>query len=315
MANTIISKFYSTWKPFKEIKTFSDKPGIYSVHFHGSVFPLSSAKEKVKSGDIVYIGKTLSSQKDRDADSHFSTGKTGSSTLRRTLGAILIDQLNLKPIPRSESETTRNRFRNYRFEKVGEERLTTWMTDNLGLSFHEVTGSPKEIEDLEKHLINLEIPILNLNDNRGNPWLQEILELRKNCALMAEQQYEKSGKTMRVAKSTKPKVIRSAGAISSAHKYDSIWRNGLKRINSCLKDGGGTISFDKNDFKRVGNRKSYSFNLEFKNGNVSNNIGGSAVARDLAKTLTNDLVFRIAAKGSFLRFRFDKNFVLNISKQ
>ncbi len=71
MGNSIIHHFSNTWRPFKQIEDFSENPGIYAVHFNGVQFPLDSAMEEIQKGDIIYLGKTLSSQKERDADSHF----------------------------------------------------------------------------------------------------------------------------------------------------------------------------------------------------------------------------------------------------
>ncbi len=143
------------------------------------------------------------------------------------------------------------------------------MKANLGLSYYEVKGSPNEIENLERYLIKLECPILNLKDNRENPWYIEISGLRKNCALEAEQ---KDKISPAIKKYIPPKVLRSPNTTNSTFKYESIWKKELNNICFFLKEGGGPIQFDKYDFDQVGNRKSYSFNLEFQNGINSNNI-------------------------------------------
>ena len=68
------------------------------------------------------------------------------------------------------------------------------------------------------------------------------------------------------------------------------------------------------DFALVGNRKSYSFNLEFDDGIVSNNISGSAVARDLAGVLTKSSFIKPVLNNGYFKFQMDKNFNLWISK-
>src|SRR4051812_1169613 len=81
---------------------FSASPGIYAVFFVSNEFPKSCVD--VKPRELLYVGKTESSQVSRDLNTHFADGKTGSSTLRRTLGALLRVELGLKPQSRSESE-------------------------------------------------------------------------------------------------------------------------------------------------------------------------------------------------------------------
>ena len=113
--------------PFNDIHEFSSNPGIYAIGFTGKVFPFPSGKSIVGKDEIIYIGKTEKSQKSRDAQTHFKSGKTGSSTLRRSLGAILRKELNLKPIPRSQTETI---VRDYKFIEESEKQLTEWMIEN-----------------------------------------------------------------------------------------------------------------------------------------------------------------------------------------
>jgi hypothetical protein len=81
---------------------------------------------------LLYIGKTESSQEERDVGEHLANGKTGQSTPRRSLGALLREQLNLRPQPRSHSEMSEKRFTNYKFDEAGEEALTAWMKKHFG---------------------------------------------------------------------------------------------------------------------------------------------------------------------------------------
>ena len=76
----------------------------------------------------------------------------------------------------------------------------------------------------------------------------------------------------------------------------------------------GSIVLNAKDFALVGNRKSYSLNLEFDDGIVSNNISGSAVARDLAEVLSTSSSVKSILKTGYFKFQMDKNFTLSISK-
>ncbi len=181
----IVNQLKRTLHSYKEIDSFSTKPGIYAIGFNGWEFPLSSAQVKVKNGEIIYIGKTQSSQESRDKKTHFNNGGTKSSTLRRTVGAILREELELVPLPRSNTEKTEKRFVNYRFDKNGEELLTGWMINNLSLSFYEFRGGVDEMKNLEIAIIGHLKPIFNLKNNTENPWKGEIESLRRKCSELA----------------------------------------------------------------------------------------------------------------------------------
>lgn len=59
------------------------------------------------------MGKAERSLASRDVDTHFSTAKTGSSTLRRSLAGLLVDQLALEGRPRNPAKP--ERFANSRW--------------------------------------------------------------------------------------------------------------------------------------------------------------------------------------------------------
>lgn len=183
---SILAHLKANLLPYKAISHFSSKPGIYAVGLHTNATLLKSAQNNVGSGDIIYIGKTQKSQVARDVSTHFASGKSGSSTLRRTLGAILREQLGLQPIPRSLTEKGNKRFTNYAFTAEGEERLNEWMRNNLSLSFWEYDNSMHRLSDIEESVIRLACPILNLSNNRANHWYHKIRALRDMCADLAE---------------------------------------------------------------------------------------------------------------------------------
>jgi len=181
-AETVLKKIIESARSFQVVHTFSNLPGIYGVFFLGTKFPLKSAESSLRSGSLIYIGKTESSQIERDLEQHFASGETGRSTLRRSIGAIVREHLGLKPEPRNAKETSDRKYLNYKFDPIGEERLTDWMKTNLGLSFFEYDKTPTEIEELEVELIQLAAPILNLKSNPANRWTSEIKALRSVCS-------------------------------------------------------------------------------------------------------------------------------------
>jgi len=181
LAETVTDYLKRNTKPLAQITSYSKSSGIYAFMFIGKEFPLKQAIEYVKIRPIIYIGKTESGSHKRNSDQHLKSGKTGSSTLRRTLGAILKDELNLIPIPRNGKENSRRKIAHYEFTPAGEERLTEWMKKNLAFSFYEMDENPAGIIFLEKKVIKLTVPVLNLRDNYGNIFFSLIENARHLC--------------------------------------------------------------------------------------------------------------------------------------
>lgn len=125
-------------------------------------------------GGPVYVGVS-GNLAEREFDTHFAAGQTGFSTLRRSIGAILKDQLNLRARPRGTG-TSKTNFTNYRFDDTGEQLLSTWMHEHLRVAVEPV----REPAALERELIALACPPLNLT-GWSNPEAATIKALRRSC--------------------------------------------------------------------------------------------------------------------------------------
>lgn len=102
-------------------------------------------------------------------------------------------------------------------------------------------------------------------------------------------------------------------------KYVNFWRKNLAIIRIQLKNsknGPRSLPISGIELTALGNRDSagYQFNLEIKSGKVTNNISGSAVARDLYKVLTEDDVTKNLLKEGNYKLNLDTGFVLRIQK-
>ncbi len=305
----IIEQLVSGKKNFLEISTFSKKPGIYAIFFSGKFFPLENKEPKPY--EAIYIGKTESSQEKRDAKTHFKSGKTGSSTLRKTIGSLLRKKYNLKPIVRSTSDILKRRFSHFKFDDISEDIISEWMKNNLALSFYEYPKSKNEIEKLETFLIQKLIPILNIDKNPSNPFSKTLKKMRKESANLAFKDYKIVEKNNLIEKVRVNKM-----ATNSENKYTALWQGYLSQIQRKLTDSNEpqTIQLDKAKFTDVGNRKSYSFNLEYKNGIVNNNIDGSAVARDLDKVISKSEAIKAILKNGYYKINLDREFILHLQK-
>lgn len=314
MKNTskIIQRFHSTAKLFSEHKVFSAQPGIYAVLYFGKS-KLLGAISGLKSGQIIYIGKTLSSQQSRDADTHFKSGKSGSSTVRRSIGALLREEMKFFPIPRGSGKTDMDTI-NYCFDEKSEEVLTSWMIDNLGLAFFEYPKSSDEIRSLELKLLDKLFPVLNIESNSANPFLSEVKTARAKCKNFAEQ---KAGKINPTVTTVISKVVEPKRATGSAgvHKYEVIWKGVLPMIKECLSTGKdfSSMKLTRSQFDAAGNRKSYSFNIQYQNGKLMNSLDGSAVARDLDRMIIGNADYKQLLKGKSVKLAMGKDFVFKLT--
>lgn len=113
-----------------------------------------------------------------------TSGKTGWSTLRRSIGAILKEDLKLKAIKRDKN-SVKLRADKYKFSDEGEDKLSEWMLSNLEMGYW-YTKSHLSREDLrseeEKLILELK-PTLDLDQRtkKYNPLANELDKLRKIC--------------------------------------------------------------------------------------------------------------------------------------
>ena len=80
----------------------------------------------------LYVGKAEKSLHGRDVRTHFASGKTGSSTVRRSLAALLIDVLDLEPVPRNLAKPDGSA--NFALTSSSDDRLSSWMEARLRLA-------------------------------------------------------------------------------------------------------------------------------------------------------------------------------------
>lgn len=102
------------------------------------------------------------------------------------------------------------------------------------------------------------------------------------------------------------------------HLYTNIWKSLSIEFKIFLEgtETEKTLQLDKNQFVLAGNRlkSGYAFNLLLKNGVASNNIGGSAVARDLFDYLDNNALFKKLLINKKIKISMSKEFVLLLKK-
>jgi hypothetical protein len=150
-----------------------DAPGVYALFL---IEPNALPSVTPGPGGVLYVGMTESSLEVRN---HFAHEHSGFSTLRRSLGALLKQQLRLTAIPRSAGPSKSN-IRSFRFPDDGELRLTRWIEDHLSYGFAAVDD---DVRAVERALISALKPPLNLTAlfDWRNPDLATIRRLRREC--------------------------------------------------------------------------------------------------------------------------------------
>lgn len=106
------------------------QPGLYSIGATTDGLAGLGFDTQTK---ILYIGKAERSLESRDLRQHFSDGQTGRSTLRRSVGALLAEELSHVAMPRNP--TSPGAYDRYAFEPSSDRMVTEWMSKNLRLAF------------------------------------------------------------------------------------------------------------------------------------------------------------------------------------
>lgn len=154
---------------------YPSAPGIYKVFLADAGGLAHTPLSHLQTRALLYIGRAKRSLRGRDVRQHLASGKTGRSTLRRSLGAVLHDKLRLATRPRDDGSVS-----NYSFTPDGEERLTLWMRRYLLVSWA-LCPSGKDAAEKEPGLIASLQPALNI-DHRPECAEKALIEaLRARC--------------------------------------------------------------------------------------------------------------------------------------
>ncbi|MBS2034650.1 hypothetical protein JST97_06675 [bacterium] len=154
-----------------------DGPGLYAIYGPPEAW-LSLGLGPPPDSRPLYVGKAEMSLVKRDVHQHFRTGKTGSSTLRRSLAALLRRHLDLKAQPRNPKKP--DHFSSYGLLPEGDQRLTTWMLDNLRLALW-LRPNRDELRPIEQTVLQHWLPPLN-GQGVKTPWSGQLSAARKSMA-------------------------------------------------------------------------------------------------------------------------------------
>ncbi|MDF2433510.1 MAG: hypothetical protein JWP44_3141 [Mucilaginibacter sp.] len=100
-------------------------------------------------------------------------------------------------------------------------------------------------------------------------------------------------------------------------KYLTTWKRYIPVIRLHLKrslNEEQQFKLNITDFESAGDRgkSGYTFNIALENGKVTNNISGSAVARDLFEAMKEDEAIKAMLQNKSIKISVGKSFMLSI---
>lgn len=141
-----------------------DQPGLYAFYGDEEAW-VDLALEPVFDEQPLYVGKAERSLNGRDVRTHFASGKTGSSTARRSLAALLVYELGLVAVPRNLDKPDGSA--NFALDPASDARLSGWMESHLRLTTW-TKAQGVVLGDIETAVVRRLLPPLNL-DKVGEP--------------------------------------------------------------------------------------------------------------------------------------------------
>src|SRR5690606_20183281 len=111
-------------------------PGLYALHGDPEVW-LALGLGRPPDERPLYVGKAEAGLATRVGARHVRSGRTGVSTVRRTLAALLSasGHLRLRAVPRRPEDPEPGRWSCFALESADEKVLTEWMLASLRLAF------------------------------------------------------------------------------------------------------------------------------------------------------------------------------------
>lgn len=166
--------------PRSENSRVPSGPGLYAIHAGPGAWTELGLGDPPDDRPL-YVGKAERSLASRDLGTHFATGRTGQSTLRRSLAGLLATQLALEAVPRNLDVP--GHFANFGIEHAGDQRLTDWMLSHLRLATWACPAGTA-LAPVETAVLPLLAPPLNLS-KVSTPWRRRVAAARRDLARQA----------------------------------------------------------------------------------------------------------------------------------
>jgi hypothetical protein len=162
------------------------RPGLYAFYASASSWRQLGLGKPPDSRPL-YVGKAESTLASRDVEGHFGLRRrgvqspTGSSTLRRSLAALLAAERGYRGVPRNPAKP--GHFSNYGLTETDDDDLSAWMKRRLRLALwpHDAAS---DLDTVETYVLSQLQPPLNL-DKVVTPWRDQVKAARRLLAAEA----------------------------------------------------------------------------------------------------------------------------------
>lgn len=165
----------------------SGKPGLYALYGSRATWRELGLGAPPDSRPL-YVGKAESTLASRDLQGHFgmrprgAQSPTGSSTVRRSLAALLAPARGYRGMPRNPDKP--GHFSSFGLSPDHDEDLSTWMKRRLRLAVWPYED-PGVLDGIETEVLNALLPPLNV-DKVVTPWrAQDQVRSQGACAASA----------------------------------------------------------------------------------------------------------------------------------
>jgi len=154
-------------------------PGLYAIYGDTLTWKSIGIGEPVDDLPL-YVGKAEDSLAQRDINTHFGNGRTGSSTVRRSFAALLRQELDLAGMPRNPLKP--GYFSSYGLSPAGDAKLTQWMRERLQIAVWP-SDSTQPLATIEQLVLTRLNPPLNIA-GVNHRWKAHVQQQRR---VMADQ--------------------------------------------------------------------------------------------------------------------------------
>lgn len=163
-------------------------PGLYALHAAASVWRELGLGSPPDARPL-YVGKAENTMTSRDLEGHFGMrargiqSPTGSSTVRRSLAALLAPAHGYRGIPRNPDKP--GHFANFGLSVHHDDRLSKWMRRELRLAVWAHSDVPA-LDTIETGVLKALLPPLNIN-KVVTPWRSQVKSARARLAQQARE--------------------------------------------------------------------------------------------------------------------------------
>jgi hypothetical protein len=168
----------------ESVDSWPNRPGLYAVYGSADVWRTLRLGDP-PDGRPLYVGKAERSLSSRDVGTHFGVASggansvTGSSTLRRSLAALLRTELGFRGRYRNPARP--GKAANFGLTRDQDALLSEWMRSNLVATYWEMTTCAVPLGDVETAVLGELKPPLNIQ-KVSHQWTKPLKEARSLMA-------------------------------------------------------------------------------------------------------------------------------------